>query len=68
MKREEDAGFELFGQNLFEAANHDQKWLITKPKPEDGRQFEYLFTGTEYEASITAKAMGGTYRRADEKH
>ena len=66
MTYEEDHGFELFGQNLFEAANRDQKWIITKPKKEDDTgQSEYLFTGTEYEAKKAAKEMCGTYRRAD---
>ena len=64
-KTEEDVGFELFGQNLFEAANKDQKWIITTPKKEGGRQIEYPFKGTESEVIKTAMAMGGTYRRAD---
>ena len=65
MTYEEDHGFEIFGQNLFEAANKDQKWIITKSKTDDGRQFEYQFVGTEYEAKRAAKYMGGTYRRAN---
>lgn len=64
-KTEEDAGFELFGQNLFEAANRDQKWIITTPKKEGGRQTEYPFKGTESEAIKVATAMGGIHRRAD---
>ena len=62
---EEEKGFELFGQNLFEAANKDQKWIITTPKKEGGRQIEYPFKGTESEAIKVATAMGGTYRMAD---
>ena len=66
MTYEEDHGRDLFGTNLFEAANHDQRWIITKPKTDDGRQFEYQFIGTEYEAKMTAKSMCGTYRRAED--
>ena len=66
MTYEEDHGFELFGQNLFEAANKDQKWIITTPKKEGGRQIEYPFKGTEFEAQNVAKSMGGTYRRAED--
>lgn len=66
MSREEEAGFDLFGTNLFEAANHDQKWIITAPKREtDVKQIEYNFTGTEFEVKQAAKSIGGTYRRAD---
>ena len=65
-KTEEDVGFELFGQNLFEAANKDQKWIITVPsKDGSGRQTEYPFKGTESEAIRVATAMGGIHRRAD---
>ena len=64
---EEEKGFELFDTNLFEAANHNQRWIITKPKNDDGRQFEYQFIGTEYEAKMAAKSMCGTYRRAEDK-
>lgn len=63
---EEEKGFELFGQNLFEAANKDQKWIITVPsKDGSGRQTEYPFKGTESEAIRVATAMGGIHRRAD---
>lgn len=65
MSYEEDHGYEVFGQNLFEAANHDQKWIITRPMKEEGyKQYEYLFTGTEFEARKIAHELGGTYRRA----
>lgn len=66
MTYEEDHGHDLFGTNLFEAANHDQRWIITKPKTDDGRQFEYPFVGTEYEVKMAAKSMCGTYRRAED--
>lgn len=66
MTYEEDHGMELFGTNLFEAANHDQKWIITTANHTDTeKHYEYLFTGTEFEAKRTAAAFGGTYRRAE---
>ena len=64
---EEEKGFDLFGTNLFMAANHDQHWIITTPKKENSKQLEYLFVGTEFEAKCAAKSMCGTYRRAEEK-
>ena len=63
---EEEKGFDLFGTNLFEAANHDQRWIITKPEEESGGQTEFPFVGTEHEAKMAAKSMCGTYRRAED--
>lgn len=65
MSYEEEHGYEVFGQNLFEAANHDQKWIITRPRKDaSGKQIEYLVVGTEFEARKIAHELGGTYRRA----
>ena len=56
--------YDEHGPNLFEIANHDQRWIITTPKKEDDmKQFEYLFVGTEFEAKCAAKALGGEFRR-----
>ena len=35
-------------------------------KDADGKQIEYLVTGTEFEARKIAHELGGTYRRAED--
>lgn len=65
--RPEDAGTDLFGQNLFEIKDDIQKWeVFTGKKAGSNLEIVYLLTGTEDEAKTLSNSINGKYRRFTE--